>query len=192
MTLGVEQKPGEKKRTATWAQMNTSSLMLTGLVEFLGRLGSSLQPGGIEVAPFVLGFISPSAGSSGRRRRRWRLYREPRRWLRLPFVQAEQPRHVSFHWLDKVTLTPVLNGHRDRRFLHTRVTLQTCTCAGEKLRNLWRRAVIGCLGRIVCSYWLFPNDTGRRVTGAAEGTGKDAVCLGVASGDLVIHRSMTL
>lgn len=76
---------------------NTASqqLTLTGLVEVLGRLSSPLQPGGVEVAPFVLGFISTAAGASRRRRRRRRrLRREPGRRFGLPLVQAEQPRHV--------------------------------------------------------------------------------------------------
>lgn len=75
---------------------NRPSRTLTGLVELLGRLSSPLQPGGIEVAPFVLGFISTAAGASGRRRRRWwRLNRETGRHFGLPLVQAEQPRHFN-------------------------------------------------------------------------------------------------
>lgn len=67
--------------------------ILTGLVELLGRLGSPLQPGGIEVAPFVLGFISTAAGASSRRRRRRRLGRQTGRRFGLAPVQSEQPRH---------------------------------------------------------------------------------------------------
>lgn len=64
------------------------SRTLTGLVELLGRLSSPLQPGGIEVAPFVLGFISTATGASGRRRCWWwwRLGRETGRHLRLTLV----------------------------------------------------------------------------------------------------------
>lgn len=68
---------------------------LTGLVQFLGRLSSPLQPGGIKVAPFVLGFISAAVRAPGRRRRRRRRSWEASRRLRLPLVQAEQPRHVA-------------------------------------------------------------------------------------------------
>lgn len=64
------------------------SRTLTRLVEVLGRLSSPLQPGGIEVAPFVLGFISPATGASRRRRRRWRrrLSGETGRHFRLPLI----------------------------------------------------------------------------------------------------------
>lgn len=72
------------------------SRMLTGLVEFLGRLSSPLQPGGIEVAPFVLGFISTATGASGRRWWWWWwLRREARGYFRLPLIQTEQPRHFK-------------------------------------------------------------------------------------------------
>lgn len=60
--------------------------ILTRLVEFLGRLSSPLQPGGIEVAPFVLGFISIATGTSGRRWRRLWWSREARGYFRLPLI----------------------------------------------------------------------------------------------------------
>lgn len=74
-----------------------SSRTLTRLVEVLGRLSSPLQPGGIEVAPFVLGFISSATGASRRRRRRWRrrLSGETGGRFRLPLIQSEQPRHFT-------------------------------------------------------------------------------------------------
>lgn len=82
------------------------SRTLTRLVEVLGCLSSPLQPGGIEVAPFVLGFISPATGASRRRRRRWRrrLSGETGRHFRLPLIQSEQPRHFNM-WQTSGQLT---------------------------------------------------------------------------------------
>lgn len=94
---------------------------LTWLVELPGRLSSPLQPGGVEVAPFVLGFISSAAatttGASGRRRRwrRRRLNGEAGRHFRLSLVEAEEPRHFkenewnSYEWTVPPLVLPPLH-----------------------------------------------------------------------------------
>lgn len=67
------------------------SPVLTGSVELFGRRRRALQSRGVEVAPFVLGFVR--TGAAGRRRGRSGRNRAVRRSDALAFIEPEQPRH---------------------------------------------------------------------------------------------------
>lgn len=137
---------------------------LTWLVELPGRLSSPFQPGGVEVAPFVLGFISAAAaattGASGRRCRwrRRRLNGEAGRHFRLSLVEAEEPRHFkenewnSYEWtVPPLVLPPLHICH----FLHTCVSPQSSNLRKSVTERRFRWITETLIGWIsVCRFFI--------------------------------------